>query len=145
MPTSDPDSVAAIPPLPTAEEIAGLFLAHDVLPNRGVYLKLPEHSRVGRCEACAVGVLLVASLGDARTVRDRMTNREDAWDMLRRATGWPRDFIRGVDHGFTAQDGAEDHAGFLGLSAGHGTYDGGFAVGWRAAEIVHASDVLPGD
>jgi hypothetical protein len=146
MPTLVPESVAAVPALPTAEEIAGLFLAHDVLPNRLTYLRPSECSGAGKCEACAVGILLVDVLGKEGALHDRKTSCVNAREMLRRVTGWPVEFIHGVDTGFTSQGNGDDPSRTLGLIHSYpelfpepDDFREGYVAGWRAAEIVGAS------
>jgi ferredoxin len=144
--TTVPDSIATTPALPTAEKIAELFLAHDILPNRLTYLRPSECSGAGKCEACAVGILLVDVLGNERAVYDRLSSFVSARYMLRQATGWPVEFIHGVDTGFTSQGNGDDPSRTLRLIHSYpelfpepDAFREGYVIGWRAAEIVGAS------
>jgi hypothetical protein len=132
---------------PTAEHIAGLFRAHAVIPMRDRYLDLSGP----RCGACAVGMLLVEARGGV----DEAYEYREGWDgtfadAVVRATGWPADFVEGIDDGFTWCERCGDMAARrdvvtadllrCGDIESPDLFREGFAIGWRAWELVKAGE-----
>jgi hypothetical protein len=135
---------------PTPERIAWLFRAKDIIPSQHHYL-LPDNPD-GTCVACAVGVLLVDIRGGVERAEEYRGGRERECfvDVLAEATGWPVDFVAGIDDGFTSATSDGDMEGRresvtaswsrCGSIEQPGLYRENFAIGWRAWELVKAGE-----
>jgi hypothetical protein len=82
---------------PTPEYIAGLFQKHEIMPIHYAYL---VGRRTGACRGCALGALIVETLGSVDAAFDRI-RCGDAPEFLRRLTELPESFLKGLDHGFS--------------------------------------------
>lgn len=127
--------------LPTAEHIAALFREHDVLPWQTVYLAPPhdDETRQPKCTACALGILLVAHVGDAFKARDDYClNPGTVFKELAEESGIPFAFLHGLDNGFTDSLGGEIpfDDGDIGDEP---LYLEGYRVGWHAWELATVS------
>lgn len=130
-PTTEADFIR-----PTPEHIAGLFRAYEMIPRQRFYLE--RFTGVKGCMACAVGALLVESRGGVdEAFSYRQQEGFDYAELTARSTGWPLDFVTGIDHGFTTFEPGEEPADKLILSDTD-LYREGFAIGWKAWELVEA-------
>jgi hypothetical protein len=129
-------SIATEIELPTAAGIAALFREHDVIPEQLVYLALPDLGRP-KCRACAIGILLVELRGSAAAARaDCRFLGRTIIEQCRRSSGLPREFIAGLDDGFTASDGSEIDHEISRFDGCHPLYIEGYRVGWDAWVIA---------
>jgi hypothetical protein len=123
--------------LPTAAHIADLFREHDVLPYQLVYLDPP--GSYAKCRACAIGILLVEIRGSAAAARaDCRRTSHTVFQALREASGLPREFLDGLDNGFTNSDGGEYPDEEEDIDAIEALYSEGYRVGWEAWSLAHA-------
>jgi hypothetical protein len=124
--------------IPTAEHIAVLFREHDVLPRQQVYLDTCGLFGL-KCRACAIGILLVEIRGSATEARaDCLRSCHTVFQSLVEASGLPREFLGGLDNGFTASNGGEIPDVVEEIGEFCPLYAEGYRVGWRAWALASA-------
>jgi hypothetical protein len=133
--------------LPTAERIAALFRAHEVLPWQTVYLALPGDivTRPAKCSACALGILLVERRGSvSEALSHCRRSRLPFGDAIAAEIDLPLAFLDGLDQGFTSSNDDETWEESLEeWAADDLLYIKGFRVGWQAWELANAGAGLP--
>jgi hypothetical protein len=87
----------AIANRPTSQHIAELFKKYGITPIPYAYLL---GRRYGPCCGCAIGALIVESLGSVEAALDQTFAGDERW-FLGRLTDLPEKYLGGLDHGFS--------------------------------------------